>query len=373
MIDTIKLRIDNPTIPPAIYDFFEPSAEDLFKPPYAKFKKYTKRMLNPSTWDEQNGLYLPRITLYKAVRPLGYATFLDIEFSAPKILFNNNFEELTDSDFKRLCEQLSKRIGCMGLSFSPTEIAHAHVQTIHYGKNILTGYTLARDVIADLSKSNISAANDFEEKGYKNGGTSLYINTLKHGIIFYDKVAELKKSKRQKHGLIEKDYYCQSTLFENKPPPKPFEVVRIEARYIGKLQIKKLATNIGLTLPDDYRFVDLFSSIISQRALLYEFQKIKKGNFAFANSNASDTAEFAQQIRIQNPDISTNTLVNAMLLFILSQQYNSREIRNMLGFNSNQWSRFKRSVESIKYTKRVANGFDILEQDLNNFTPVRFN
>ena len=373
MIDTVKLRIDNPTIPPVIYDFFDPSARDLFEPPFAKFNGRTKRMLNPTRWDELNGLYLPRITLYKAVRPLGYTTFLNIEFSAPKILFNNNFEELTDSDFRHLCEQLSKRIDYMGLSFSPTEIARAYVQTIHYGKNIITGYNLAKNIITDISKVDITAVEDFEEKDYKNGGTSVYFHTQKHGIIFYDKMAELKKSKIKKRGLIEKDYYCQSSLFNDKPPPKPFEVVRIEARYISRPQIKKLATKIGLDLPNDFRFADLFSSSISQKALLHEFEKIKRSNFAFADNNATSTEKFVQQIRIQNPTISPKVLTNVVLLFTLSQQYSGREIRNILGFDSSQWSRFKNSVAGIKYERRVANGFDIIEQGLNDFTPVKFN
>lgn len=371
MIDTVKIRINNPQISPDIYDSFEPSAKDLFEPPYAIFKGYTTRKLNPSKEDEFYGIYLPRITLYKAIRKGGYAMWLDIEFSAPKILFGNNFEELTNEDFIPLCCKLSEKLDYMGLKLSPTEIANASVQTIHYGKNITTGYTLARDVIADISKVDIKTVEDFETKDYGNGGTSLYFHTLKHGVIFYDKKAELKQSKRKNHGLIEKDYYCQSTLLDDRAPPNPFEVVRMEARYIGRPQIKKLASNMGLDLPDDFRFADLFSSSISQKVLLYEFEKIKRGIFSFADSNTSDLAEFIQQIRLQNPTISPRTLINAIALHALSQQYSGREIRSILGFDNSQWSRFKHSVMDIKYEQRVTNGFDILEQNLISFTPVR--
>ena len=259
----------------------------------------------------------------------------------------------------------------MGLPIRADEIANARVQAIHYGKNILTGYTLARSVIADISKADITKVKDFEEKAYKNGGESLYFHTLKHGVVIYDKKAELERSKRQKKGLIENDYYCQTSLFENKAPPNPFEVVRIEARYIGKPQIRNLATKLGLDLPDDFRFADLFSSSIAQKALLYELEEIKRGNFAFADSNATSLAEFIQQIRFQNPTITPRAFSNAVLDFVLSQQYNSREIRNFLGYDSARWSSLKSSVKSLKYERRVANGFDILEQGLNDFTPVK--
>ncbi|MBQ3348368.1 hypothetical protein IJJ36_04050 [Candidatus Saccharibacteria bacterium] len=371
IVDTVKIRIDNPHIPPTAYDKFEPSAKDLFEYPYATAHKHASRKLNPTKEDIHKGIYLPRATLHKAVRPNGYVVYLEIEFSAPKIIFNNNFDELTDSDFERLCQTLSEKMTYMGLPIGADEIANARVQTIHYGKNILTGYTLARSVIADISKADITKVKDFEEKAYKNGGESLYFHTLKHGVVIYDKKAELERSKRQKKGLIENDYYCQTSLFENKAPPNPFEVVRIEARYIGKPQIRNLATKLGLDLPDDFRFADLFSSSIAQKALLYELEEIKRGNFAFADSNATSLAEFIQQIRFQNPTITPRAFSNAVLDFVLSQQYNSREIRNFLGYDSARWSSLKSSVKNLKYERRVANGFDILEQGLNDFTPVK--
>ena len=371
MIDTVKLRIDNPNIPSEAYDAFEPSAKDLFVPPFPKGKLF-KRKLKPSKDDERKGLYLPRITLYKAVRSNGYAIYLEIEFSAPKILFNNNFEEISDSDFNRLCIELSHKIESMGLKIKPDGIANAHVQIIHYGKNILTGYTLATAVISDISKANITSVKDFTEKEYRGGGKSLYFHTLNHGVVFYDKVAELNRSKCRKRGLIEKDYYCQKSLFDDRAPPKPFEIVRMEARYSGKPQIRKLATRLGLDLLDDYRFAGLFSSIIAQSALQYELEEIKRGNFAFADSDAETLADFIQQIKLLNPKCSNTCLMKAITLWQLSHDgHSSREIRTMLGLKSAKWYRLREDVKSLKYTKRVANGISIIEQGLNDFTTVR--
>lgn len=69
---------------------------------------------------------------------------------------------------------------------------------------------------------------------YRNDGEALHFYSASQAIAIYDKRRELAKSRVSERGLLEKDNYCQFTLFDNVRSKKPFEVVRIEVRYNTK-------------------------------------------------------------------------------------------------------------------------------------------
>lgn len=52
--------------------------------------------------------YLPRLTLIKAIRNGGFSILLKIEFSIPKLLYCNNFDEVEESDFGEICWKLQE-------------------------------------------------------------------------------------------------------------------------------------------------------------------------------------------------------------------------------------------------------------------------
>jgi hypothetical protein len=62
--------------------------------------------------------------------------------SAPKLLLGNNFDELTDDDFRRLCKKLVNVLAEMSVKVTARTLAKVNVSAIHYSKNItLTDYT----------------------------------------------------------------------------------------------------------------------------------------------------------------------------------------------------------------------------------------
>src|SRR3990167_6292545 len=64
----------------------------------ARTQVYDKFVKNPSPRDKQTGRYFPRLTGYRRKnRKLEWESTLKIEFSAPKLLYQNNLDELTDS------------------------------------------------------------------------------------------------------------------------------------------------------------------------------------------------------------------------------------------------------------------------------------
>jgi hypothetical protein len=360
------------TIPKSMYDKFTPNACGMFEAPFYTFgnKKVIKCTLNPSSADKKKGLYLPRITLFKAIRAGGYTLFTHIEFSAPKILFNNNFDELTDDDFGDLCQTLAKRLRYMGFYIFAQQLEKCEVKTIHYGKNVvLSDYSTASSVISELAKSNISTRKNADIRAYKNEGEAIHFFTTKQGLAVYDKIAELNKSKKTEKGRIEKDNYCQLSLFDYQTMRKPFEVVRIEARYNDRNAIKDI---LAKTNPEvkSYTFKDLYSSKISQAVLKYEMAIIGNGLIGIIH-NRQSLIDFTNDIVAMNPKASVAVITKAIAIKALFIETGSRDIRKLIGANSSQWSRLVKDMAQLRYQKSEVTGFDKLNKALVDFKPVK--
>jgi hypothetical protein len=374
MIDTVVLTLNMQqfNVPEKLYDAFSPSAKGVLKPPYYSLggKKFMKCVLNPSSSDKKAGVYMPRLTLYMAVRNSGMATFLHVEFSAPKILFNNNFDELTDDDFDGLCVKLAEKLRQIGVLIIAPFIKQADVKTIHYSKNIvLTDYTTASSVLSDIAKSNITTRKEADVRAYKNSGEALHFFNTSQGLAIYDKIKELNKSRRTEKGLLEKDNYCQLSLLEDYQPRKPFEVVRIEARYNNRPAIKGILKKIG-NETDGLVFRDLYSSDIAKRVLEYEFGQIKSGDMSFNRSNAKTLEGFTNDILASNPKSTVTQRLKAIAMKALFDETGSRDIRKLIGANSSQWSRLVEDMSHIRFRQKLNNSYDMIDRELKQFSPV---
>jgi hypothetical protein len=102
MVDTVKILI--PVHNPLIFDgsrFTPITLEQL-----VNSRGYGKTFLNPSPTYAKMGKYMPRLTMYKRMTKVGVIYQLAAEFSAPKMLFGNNFDELIENDFDALLTAL---------------------------------------------------------------------------------------------------------------------------------------------------------------------------------------------------------------------------------------------------------------------------
>ena len=376
MVDTVVISLDRAKfkIPPSSYDNFTPSARGLLEPPYYSLggQKMIKCVLNPTATDKKSGIYLPRLTLYKAVRANGISVFLHIEFSAPKVLFNNNFDELTDDNFADLCQALAKKIRHMGVYVFAPMIEKAEVKAIHYGKNVvLTDYTTASSVIADISKSNITIRKEADTRSYKNNGEAAHYFTSTRGVAIYDKVRELTKAKQTERGLMSQDNYCQLSLFDDHHIRKPFEVVRIEARYNNRRAITSIMAACDISLPRQPTFRELFSSDIAKQVVRHEFAIIKAGCLPLDKSTARSLKEFTDEISVSNPNATLTMKLKAIALKVLYEEMGSRDIRKLVRASSSQWSRLVEDVSLLHFRQTPNTGFSTIDKALELFTPVR--
>lgn len=368
MVDTVILRIsrDDFIISPSVYSHFSQSICTILDETI-KTRRFVKSSYTLPKELNQSGLYFPKFSVMKAARHGGYAIYAHIEFSAPKILFGNNFDEFTGNELREVCKTLSERLEMMGVIIQPEKLASATVSTIHYGKNVpFTDYTTASQIISDLAKCDTTVRKQYNIRDFGNNGEALYLQTRNSGLVVYDKVQELKTAHHKK-GRFEGDNQCQFSILDRVETP--FEVVRIETRLRNPEAIRNVFSrcNIGL---HNGNFCDLFSKDIAQTILLDAFSP-----FAATQNNLvgirSSLRDFAVELKRGSPEISPRAILMIIGLKAMLDEDGFRDIRKEISATSGQWLRIKETVNKANIATRNQSSVNIVRQALEEFRPVR--
>src|SRR6266702_1160744 len=190
MLDTVVLTLDRPHFEVLKPERFSPSATGLLAPPYYSLgsRGNFACVQNPAKADLQGAGYLPRLTLTKRKRSMGFALTLRIEFSAPKLIFGNNFDELESRDFTKVLAALHRGLAAMGINVSIDMLRQAPVSAIHYSKNIaFTDYTTCSMVMSELDLIDLDSRLDLSQTDYRNKGHAIRYHANSFEVVFYDK------------------------------------------------------------------------------------------------------------------------------------------------------------------------------------------
>lgn len=309
----------------------------------ARTKAYTKFIKNPSAQDSKTA-YFPRITAYR--RKGGDAQWesvLKIEFSAPKLVYQNNLDELVDADFKRVVELLRSRLKRMGVIISEKDLAFAQVTAVHYSKNVelQNGYT-AQYVIGELGKVNINKRFDLTRARYMNEGQSICAYATTHSFIIYDKIADLNRGPKR---AIDKDQTVkQLSLFEKLKEKK--EVLRFEVRLSQKAKMNTLFKQLGFS--DNPTFKDVFSETKSKAVLMNYWEKMIEANSLSLFAHSLTPKDLLRQILHAQKKMKGKTGVYLTGLVLLAREGGGlRELRAIFAKRSNERAWY-RLVDDLK-------------------------
>jgi len=233
MIDTIVLTIPRYKYIILDHDRFSPSTKGLLESPYYSLGSRSNFSCkqNPTKTELLKGIYKPRLTITKRIRKGYFEIPLRIEFSIPKLMYGNNFDEIQEEDFKNVIKKLKKRLKDMDILIRDIDLINAQVSAIHFSKNItLTDYSTCSMVINDLSKINLTKRLDLNKTSFRNEGQAIHYHCNSYEIAIYDKLKDLEQAGVSEKRSIEEDNLIQLNLFNDKPINKPFEVLRIEIR-----------------------------------------------------------------------------------------------------------------------------------------------
>jgi len=339
---------------------------------HSKTESYSKHIRNPTKADKKTGLYFPRLTIY--TRRFESQPSVKIEFSVPKLIFNNNLEELSDKHFDEVIKALQDRLLKMGVRVFKINLESALITTVHFSKNFTLndGYTSSH-VISELQKIDLRKSFDFSHARYINNGQSLCAHTRSHELVIYDKIADLAKTKKR---AIDKDQTAsQLSLFDSlKGDNKLSEVLRIEIRLCNKQKINSLFHK--LNIKQNPTFHDVFNSEVSKTIVNYYWESLIKADqlaLFTINQNAKD---LLKEMCRGDPSIKPKQAIYQVGLMTLAKDGDGlRELRSILDSHTNDrnWYRVKNDFKKISLNtshKNIRSWVKNIEKQIKTYKPL---
>ena len=328
-----------------------------FKPPLNIYKTtpariceaFIKATQNPSLKDLRNGIYKPRLTFMgrpSFKRRYDKEYVLRIEFSAPKLLYGNNFDELEDSDFPKVIAALEAKLKLMEVYISTKELMDATVSAIHYSKNIImTDGTTVTMILDELGKVDLNGHLDLAKTDFRTGHAIRY-HADSFEVVFYDKIEELRKAKISSKRPLEKDSPIQLNLFEPLQNAH-LEVLRMEVRLGKKRKIEQILKKIGSQVTPTFK--NLFSKDISQKVLLSYWNEIDQ-NIFYRPNIGKRAVDLANAVKQMNQHIGLDKTLKMVGLLMLIEELGLPQCRSYFGLVGNkasQWYRLKKELKAF--------------------------
>lgn len=362
MVDTVKLLIK--IIDPLVFDgsrFAPISLQQL-----VNSKPGTRTYLNPSPTYTKLGKYMPRLTMFKRFSNGAPVYQLAIEFSAPKILFDNNFDELTEDDFEAVLKALQGKVyELLGYKFFIQQLADADVNAWHPSKNVVfLDYTSSQTILNTIAKLDVSRVYDLQKTDFRDGHVvHIHCNSL--DIAFYDKLAELRKAKISDKRAFENGSAVQMNLFDSLKEDVPFEVFRYELRFVGRASIKRAFPDL-----ESWTFSTLYKRELCRDVLLKHWRKLTS-SADMLSLDVRKPYELLQNYLIDNPGVSLQAAMAAVTGLLVVGQEGATSLRNLVEaqFGSHAWGRLKprlKSPEANRFTH-----FQHIEETLEQFQPTQ--
>lgn len=372
MIDTIVLTLMSDKFNITDHSRFSPSTLGLFSPPYYRlggrgnFSCYQ----NPTVTELKEGNYKPRLTVIKRMVQGGFGIALRIEFSVPKLIYGNNFDEVTDTDFPQVIKTLYKKMAEMSVALDIKDLVTAPVSAVHYSKNvILTDYSTPKMILDEIRKANVSLKIDTDEANYRNDGHLLKYHTNTFELVFYDKIKDLVKAKQSEKRAVEKDSSVQLGLFENLRAIKPFEVFRMELR----LGTRKTITSEleGVCISSNLTFKELFNPNTSKTILLKHWQELTAYN-PISDQKPKSYAEYLTQVLQVNPKLKLNKAMLFIGAKVVIDEVGLRNYRGIISkFGSKAWYRINSEFAKYSFPKKQSSVLPVVERQLQEFKPTK--
>lgn len=340
---------------------------------YSKTDQYEKYVRNPSKAEKETGNYFPRLTGYK--RRFSQDANVRMEFSAPKLLFLNNLEELENKDFPKLIEILQERLKTMGVIITRSVLENASVSSVHFSKNILLqdGYT-ASHLISEMNKVDLRKSFDFAKTRFMNDGQSLYAHTNSHELVIYDKVADLRKDKKR---AIDKDQTLyQRNLFSELNKEKELqEIIRFEIRLNQKQKMNKVIEDLGYE--KNPTFKQVFNTEMSKKVVNDYWKKlIKERNLGLFSISIS-IKDILRTLFLADKKLKPKQAIYLLGLFMLAKDENGmRQLRTILSKRAEDrtWYRIAkdmRQASELITKNKLRDWITQIDKTLEDYKPYK--
>jgi hypothetical protein len=374
MIDTIVLTIPKDKYTILDHNKFDPSTIGLFESPYYRLgaRGNFKCTQNSTKTELQKGIYKPRLTITKRIRKGFFDIPLKIEFSIPKIIYGNNFDEIQDNDFDNVIKILKIKLNEMGIIINNMDLINSQVSAIHFSKNIaLTDYSTCSMIINELSKINLTKRLDLDKTSYRNEGQIIHYHCNSYEIVIYNKIKDLEQSRISEKRSIESDNLIQLNLFDNLKIEKPFEVLRIEVRLNTREKIKQVLKTVNITT--EITFKNLFNKDISKNVVCYYWQNIES-DINICSIDVKSPSNTLGMIINSNIGIKPSKALKLLSAIIIGQEVGFRTLRNILnlnGKNNDYWYKLLKELKEVTFPKgQKYQSIKEISKSIRSFAPL---
>jgi len=371
MIDTVVLTLPVNQFRIMEHGRFSPSTLGLYQAPYYSFGRgFMKCVQNPTPEELRSGMYKPRLTVSKRPMRGGFAVMLKIEFSVPKLVFGNNFDEVTETEFEPAIKRLYEQLYDMGVVVMPAVLRDAPVSAIHYSKNILlTDYSTPQAILTELAKVNLSQRLDLNQTDFRNEGHAVKFRANSFEVVFYDKMKDLRKAKTSEKRAIEKDNGVQLQLFERVTLPKPFEVLRMEVRLNKRVKLTSLLKKLKHPIPLTFRC--LYDQSLAQAMLRHYFAELAAA-YTVIPPKPDSWATFAWNFRQEHPKSRATKMLQVAGATCLINELGERGFRESIrGYGESCWPRLRKELVSLASPISRFSAVRIIDKALDEFTALR--
>ncbi|MBI5151328.1 MAG: hypothetical protein HZA34_02010 [Candidatus Pacebacteria bacterium] len=317
--------------------------------------------------------YLPRLTLMNRIVEGGRSVTLNIEFSAPNLLYGNNFFEVEDEDFDRVIAVLEEKLLSLDVVVSREHLANAAVSKVHYGKNfLLTGYTTPFNFIQEIWQANISKRLDADKTDYRNEGHSLKYQNNTLAVMFYDKMKDLDKARLSPTKSVEGNptpFGEFQHLLKRRSATNPIEVLRMEIQFNKRVRIRSEVKKLGF--PTNLTFRELFSQRISKAVCLSYLTEIKEAIILSKVNNFDSPVDQFMSLQQANPTTKTQVILEYLGFMQLVEATDTRTARRLIaGDSASKWQTAKNKYSAIT-TSRAELEINYLLHAVEEFKTVK--
>lgn len=380
MIDTVVLTMKPPSYRILDGSRFTPSIDEVEKQNFGG-RSFRKCVFNPSVDRLKPGFYLPRMTYLIRAGKHGLERELKIEFSAPKLIYPDNIDEVAENDLEKLVIDLHRKLNLLGIHVEPNNLIHAPVSNIHFCKNIpFTNYQSVNFIISTIYKVNATQKIDLNIRHFKNQGQALYFYAKNANFVLYDKIRDLNAPKGRsvdENGTIQKSLF---KYFETKK--EPLELLRLEARLTQKQKLVSILQKVGLSIPNP-RLSDLFRKEVARKVLLFYWNyyvSIPRHQFLFSASKTPEelTRIMFSYFRGKRQKVQYKKVFSLLGFYLYAKQHGIKSVRDVIdtNFSSRTWPRAVKDFDIISEfatQKRDDDFISYIENELEKFEPYRLN
>ena len=276
--------------------------------------------------DLKAGIYKPKLTISKKRMQGGMSISLLIEFSVPKLIFGNNFNEVTEEHFDTIIQALQDTLFSMAVKVETDVLMNAKVVRVHYSKNlVITEHSTCTEIIKVLGKSDISRRLDVSRTSYKNHGEIVRYHASSYELTFYDKLKDLQTAiKLSEKRAFERQGRMQSEFLQRAVGE---EVLRMEFRINDMDKLKDdVFPKMEIEYPEP-TFRNLFNKELSRRTCLHFWNIAHTASHSvIAAQDASSTA-FENLIHFGYKPEKAAAIAQGFEL--IRRGFSMREIKNM--------------------------------------------